>query len=99
MILTSIELRNRRETYEKVKPKRPNRKDMILDVLTSGDPGGMTADEIGDCLVEAGKIPDNSPNFTRPRLTELKDDGKVTIVGRRPGKSGCDISVWKVIKR
>lgn len=99
MILTSIELRNRREAYEKVKPKRPNRKNMILDVLTSGDPGGMTADEIGDRLVETGKIPDNSPNFTRPRLTELKEDGKVTIVGRRPGKSGCDVSVWKVVKR
>lgn len=99
MILTSIALRNRREAYEKVKPKRPSRKDMILDVLASGDPRGMTADEIGDCLVEAGKISNNSPNFTRPRLTELKEEGKVTIVGRRPGKSGCDVSVWKVVKR
>ena len=42
----SITIKNRREAYEKVKPKRPNRKDMILDVLTAGDPGGMTADEI-----------------------------------------------------
>lgn len=95
----SIALMNRHEAYERVKPKRPNRKDMILDVLTSGDPGGMTADEIGERLVEAGIIPNNSPNFTRPRLTELKEDGLVAIVGRRPGKSGCDVSVWKVIKR
>lgn len=95
----SIELRDRREAYEKVKPKRPNRKDMILDVLTSGDPGGMTADEIGYRLVEAGKIPNNSPNFVRPRLTELKQDGKVEVAGRRPGNSGCDVSVWKVVKR
>lgn len=69
---------------------------MILDVLTSGDPGGMTADEIGEKLVSEGKIPTNSPNFTRPRLTEMKAEGKVVIVGRRLGKSGCNTAVWKV---
>lgn len=92
----SIALRNRREAYDQIKPKRPNRKAMILDVLTSGDPGGMTADEIGEKLVESGKIPDNNPNFVRPRLTEMKDEGKVVIVGRRPGKSGYNTAVWKV---
>lgn len=66
------------------------------DILTSGDPGGMTADEIGEKLVSEGKIPTNSPNFTRPRLTEMKAEGKVMIVGRRPGKSGCNTAVWKV---
>lgn len=55
----SITIKNRREAYEKVKPKRPNRKDMILDVLTAGDPGGMTADEIGEQLVKEGKILQN----------------------------------------
>ena len=79
----SIALRNRREAYDQIEPKRPNRKAMILDILTSGDPGGMTADEIGEKLVSEGKIPTNSPNFTRPRL-------------RRPGKSGCNTAVWKV---
>lgn len=86
----SIALRNRREAYDQIEPKRPNRKAMILDILTSGDPGGMTADEIGEKLVSEGKIPTNSPNFTRPRLTEMKAEGKVMIVGRRPGKSGCN---------
>ena len=42
----SIALRNRREAYDQIEPRRPNRKAMILDVLTSGDPGGMTADEL-----------------------------------------------------
>lgn len=42
----SIALRNRREAYDQIEPKRPNRKAMILDILTSGDPGGMTADEL-----------------------------------------------------
>lgn len=83
-------MRNRREAYDQIEPRCPNRKAMILDVLTSGDPGGMTADEIGEKLVSEGKIPTNSPNFTRPRLTEMKAEGKVVIVGRRPGKSGCN---------
>lgn len=94
----SIAIKNRREAYERVKPKRPSRKGMILDVLISGDPGGMTADEIGKQLVKDGKIPENSPNFTRPRLTELKKEGKVEVVGRRLGDSGCGVSVWKVIR-
>lgn len=94
----SIALRDRREAYDQIKPKRANRKAMILEVLTSGDPGGMTADEIGDRLVADGKISTNSPNFTRPRLTELKAEGKVIIVGRRPGKSGCNTAVWKVAR-
>ena len=84
------------KAYDQIEPKRPNRKAMILDILTSGDPGGMTADEIGEKLVSEGKIPTNSPNFTRPRLTEMKAEGKVVIVGRRPGKSGCNTAVWKV---
>lgn len=92
----SIALRNRREAYDQIKPKRPNRKAMILDVLTSGNPGGMTADEIGERLVESGKIPDNSPNFVRPRLTEMGQDGIVEVVGRRPGRTGRNSAVWKV---
>lgn len=92
----SITLKDRREAYESIKPKRPNRKAMILEVLTAGDPGGMTADEIGDRLVADGKIADNSPNFTRPRLTELKAEGVVEVVGRRPSKLGRNTAVWKV---
>ena len=38
----SIALRNRREAYDQIEPKRPNRKAMILDILTSGDPGGRS---------------------------------------------------------
>lgn len=95
----SIELKDRREAFRKIRPDRSNRKAMILNVLTNGDPGGMTADEIGDRLVAEGIIATNSPNFTRPRLTELKADGVVEVVGRRPGKSGCNTAVWKVVKR
>lgn len=96
MISMNIELKDRREAYQRVKPKCSNRKAMILNVLTSGDPGGMTADEIGDRLVADGIIATNSPNFTRPRLTELKAEGVVEVVDRRPGRSGCNTAVWKV---
>ncbi len=92
----TIELLDRREAYDRIKPNRQNRKAMILEVLTSGDPGGMTADEIGDRLVAEGKILTNGPNFTRPRLSELRNEGKVEVVGRRPGKSGYNTAVWKV---
>lgn len=95
----SIELRNRREAYDKIKPKRLNRKAMILEILTSGDPGGMTADEIGEKLVESGKIPENSPNFVRPRLSEMREDGVVKVVGRRPSRTGRHSAVWKVVKQ
>ena len=97
MVIVSIAIRDRRRAYDKVKPKRANRKDIILDVLLSGDPAGMTADEIGERLVSEGKISVNSPNYTRPRLTELRDEGKVEIVSKRPGNSGCDVAVWKVV--
>ena len=53
----SIALRNRREAYDQIEPKRPNRKAMILDILTSGDPGGMTADEIGEKSLRAKSPP------------------------------------------
>lgn len=72
---------------------------MILEVLKNGDPGGMTADEIGDKLVVAGKITNNNPNFVRPRLSEMKKDGAVIVVGRRSSKTGCKSAVWKITKR
>ena len=41
VITLSIELKSR-----PVKPRKKNRKTMILEVLACGDPGGMTADDI-----------------------------------------------------
>lgn len=94
-----ITLKNRREAYENIKPKRDNRKAMILEVLQSGDPGGMTAEEVAQRLLQDGKIPYIDPNFTRPRLTELKEDGKVEVVGkRRSAATNRNTAIWKVVK-
>lgn len=44
--MLSITIRNRREAYDEIKPKRESRKVMILEVLENGDPNGMTAEEV-----------------------------------------------------
>lgn len=96
----SITIMNRRESYNKIKPKRDSRKTMILEVLKNGDPGGMTAEEIAQQLLQDGKITHIDPNFTCPRLTELKEDGKVEVVGKRRSLiTDRNTAVWKVVKR
>ena len=99
MIRLSITLKNRREAYENVKPKRDSRKALILNILENGDPGGMTAEEVAQQLLKDGKIPYIDPNFTRPRLTELKEEGKIEVVGkRRSFITTRNTAVWKVVK-
>jgi len=90
-----ITIMNRREAY----PKQENRKDLILEVLKNGDPGGMTAEEIAQQLLKDGKITHIDPNFTRPRLTELKEAGKVKVVGKRRSEiTSRNTAVWRVVK-
>lgn len=95
----SITIKNRREAYDEIKPKRENRKAMILEVLKNGDPNGMTAEEVAQQLLHDGKITHIDPNFTRPRLTELKEEGKVEVVGKRRSLiTARNTAVWKVVK-
>lgn len=97
--MLSITIRNRREAYDEIKPKRESRKVMILEVLENGDPNGMTAEEVAQQLLHDGKITHIDPNFTRPRLTELKEEGKVEVVGKRRSLiTARNTTVWKVVK-
>ncbi len=97
--MLSITIKNRREAYDEIKPKRENRKAMILEVLENGDPNGMTAEEVAQQLLRDGKITHIDPNFTRPRLTELKEEGKVEVVGKRRSLiTARNTAVWKVVK-
>ena len=79
------------------KPRRPSRKTEILRVLKAGDPGGMTSEEIGEKLALDGIIPDNLPSFIRPRLSELRREGKVVVTGRRYSEPSQRkrVAVWR----
>lgn len=95
----NITKKNRREAYNKIIPERNKRKAMILAVLANGDSSGMTAEEIVDTLYKSGKIPSPDMNYVRPRLTEMKESGEVSVVGRRPSvRTGRNTAVWKVVK-
>ena len=60
---------------------------------------GMTAEEIAQQLLKDGKITHIDPNFTRPRLTELKEAGKVKVVGKRRSEiTSRNTAVWRVVK-
>ena len=57
----------------------------------------MTSEEIGEKLALDGIIPDNLPTFIRPRLSELRREGKVVIAGRRYSDSTRRkrVAVWR----
>jgi hypothetical protein len=61
----------------------------ILALLRT-TPGGLTSDEVARRL--------GFPNIrdSRPRLAELRRQGKITAAGERRGESGLQITVWKV---
>jgi hypothetical protein len=80
----------RRRSYDAVLPKRAARCRLILETLGNRE---LTASEITEELVAAGRIPYFNRNYVAPRLTELKEIGILTTVGRRKatrvGQSGA----------
>ena len=82
----------RRQSYDAVLPKREKRCRLILETLGARE---MTASEITEELVAAGKIPYFNRNYVAPRLTELKDIGVLETVGRRKAtRSDATEAVW-----
>lgn len=82
----------RRQSYDAILPKRGKRCRLILETL--GD-RSMTASEITEELVAAGRIPYFNRNYVAPRLTELKEIGILTTVGRRKDtRSDATEAVW-----
>lgn len=82
----------RRQSYDAIIPKRGKRCRLILDTLGNRR---MTASEITEELVQAGKIPYFNRNYVAPRLTELKEMGVVETVGRRKAtRSDATEAVW-----
>ena len=74
----------RRRSYDAVLPKRAARCRLILETLGNRE---LTASEITEELVAAGRIPYFNRNYVAPRLTELKEIGILTTVGRRMSTS------------
>lgn len=82
----------RRRSYDAVLPKRAARCRLILETLGNRE---LTASEITEELVAAGRIPYFSRNYVAPRLTELKEIGILTTVGRRKAtRSDATEAVW-----
>jgi hypothetical protein len=77
----------RRRSYDAVLPKRAARCRLILETLGNS--------EITEELVAAGRIPYFNRNYVAPRLTELKEIGILTTVGRRKAtRSDATEAVW-----
>ena len=73
-----ITRQTRRESNEKT--DRKGMYSMILKELSYGD---MTAREIGAILYRHGLVLSPSRQQVQPRLTELMQDGKIEVVGKR----------------
>lgn len=94
--MNSITKETRRESYDAILPKVKKRSRLILETL--GD-RQMTASEITEELVAAGKIPYFNRNYVAPRLTELKDIGVLETVGRRKAtRSEATEAVWARVR-
>ena len=88
----SITKETRRESYETVKPDTQRRRQVILEILGDRE---MTATEIAEALYQKGITPFYERNFAAPRLTELKEEGKVITVGKKYcAKTGRKIAIW-----
>ena len=82
----------RRESYETVKPDAQRRRQTILEILGDRE---LTATEIAEALYQKGITPFYERNFAAPRLTELKEEGKVVTVGKKYcAKTGRKIAIW-----
>ncbi len=89
-----IEKENRRESYEAIQPKVPDRKALILEVLEKGP---KTAHEIVEALLRERIIPYYDRNFVSPRLTELKEMELVEVIGSKyERRTDRKVSVWKL---
>ena len=87
----------RRESCEAAKQDTAARRRVILEILT--EHGGMTAREVAGELHRRGITPTDERNFAAPRLTELKEAGKIHAVGKKIcAHSGRSVAVWAVRK-
>lgn len=86
----------RRESYEAAKQDAAARRRVILEILAEHT-DGLTAREVAGELHRRGITPTDERNFAAPRLTELKEAGKVEVTGKRLcPQTGRNVAVWAV---
>ena len=80
----------RRESYEAVKPRLPKRESEALELLRRFHEGA-TAEEVA---ILAGK----EPQFYRPRLTVMHQDGRISVIGRKKSeRTGKSVSIYMAL--
>lgn len=77
----SISADTRFESYQKVDKNRMY--GLILSTLKEHEQNGLTARELAVILYNQGHIKSNERQATAPRLSELVDDEKVVVIGKR----------------
>lgn len=77
----SITTDTRFESLEKL--DRNGLYSLILSTLNDNKENGLTAREVAVILYNQGLLRSNERQATAPRLTELVDDGRVVIIGKR----------------
>ena len=83
----------RREAEKKVDKQK--RYGEILAMLSKW--GDLTAKECAYLMFRQGFIPSAERNFTAPRLTELRQAGKVEVTGKRVCKwTGRNVAVYGI---
>ena len=94
--MNEILMENRRESYDTVKPTRRIRYTQILEII--GD-ARMTVDEVIDGMMEKRYLLYPDRNSVAPRMTELYQDGKLRIVGRKKSpRTKRSVSVYEAKK-
>ena len=95
--MNHIPKENRRESYNAVKPTVHQRQTAVIYLLAQHGP--MTAQEVADQLYHHGFTISNERNLAAPRITELRDAGKIEAIGKKPCvKTGRNVTLWALVK-
>lgn len=85
----------RRESYYAVLQDAAARRRVVYEILK--ERGRLTAREVSAELHRRGITPSDERNFAAPRLTELKEAGKIEAAGKKIcGCTGRSVTVWAV---
>ena len=91
----SVTEETRRESYEAAKRDAAARRRVVYEILK--ERGGITAREVAAELHRRGITATDERNFAAPRLTELKEAGKIEATGKKICEyTGRSVAIWAV---